>query len=61
MPKVNQTATSPAMIREIDRQRDLVNQIDLAFELWRGKQEAMSTLFDIKKQTSMWKAVVKQG
>jgi hypothetical protein len=50
MPRVNQTATSPAMIREIDRQRDLVNQIDLAFELWRGKQEAMSTLFDIKNR-----------
>ena len=60
MPKVNQTATSPAMIREIDRQRDLVNQIDLAFELWRGKQEAMSTLFNIKKQTSMYAIALKE-
>ena len=60
MPKVNHKATSPVMNREIDRQRDLVNQIDLAFELWRGKQEVMSKLFDLNKQTSMYAVALKE-
>jgi len=60
MPKVNHKKTSPATSREIDRQRDLVNQIDLAFELWRGKQEVMSKLFDLMEQTSMYEMALKE-
>lgn len=60
MPKINQAATSQAKTREIDRQRDLVNQIDLAFELWRGKQSVMSKLFDMQKQTSLYVEALKE-
>jgi hypothetical protein len=61
MPKVKRKVTSPAKSREIDRQREMVKQIDLAFDLWRINQKLMPTPFEVKRQSVMYKrALTKQ-